>query len=91
MPNSVLEAMAAGVPCLATDAGGTRDVVNDGITGLLIAADDATALSTAMQRMIEEGDLYNRCAENAARLIEREFNPEENATRLVQAILGLPR
>jgi len=91
LPNSVLEAMAAGVPCIATDAGGTRDVVNDGITGLLIAPDDATALSTAMQRMIEDAELYSRCAENAARLVEREFNPEENAAHLVQAILGLPR
>ncbi len=91
LPNSVLEAMAAGVPCIATDAGGTRDVVNDGITGLLIAPDDVTALSKAIQRMIDDADLYSRCAENAAQLIEREFNPEENAARLVQAILGLPR
>ncbi len=91
LPNSVLEAMAAGVPCIATDAGGTRDVVRDGLTGLLIAPDDVTALGSAMQRMIEDADLYRRCAENAARLIEREFNPEENAARLVQAILGPPR
>jgi len=91
LPNSVLEAMAAGVPCIATDVGGTRDVIRDGVTGLLIEPDDVTTLAIAMKKMIEDTECYQGCAVNAAQKIEREFDPHDNAVRLVQAILGSSR
>jgi len=91
LPNSVLEAMAAGVPCIATDVGGTRDVVRSGVTGLLIAPDDVSALGDALQQMIEDSECYHRCAVNAAQVIERDFDPHDNAVRLLQAILGSSR
>lgn len=48
LPNAVLEAMAAGVPVVATDVGGTRELVVDGETGTLVAARDPRRLASAL-------------------------------------------
>jgi glycosyltransferase involved in cell wall biosynthesis len=53
LPMVVLEAAACGVPAVATDVPGTREVVVDGVTGLLAAQGNATALAKAMTRMME--------------------------------------
>jgi glycosyltransferase involved in cell wall biosynthesis len=53
LPMVVLEAAACGVPVVATDVPGTREVVVDGVTGLLAAQGNATALAKAMTRMME--------------------------------------
>lgn len=48
LPNAVLEAMTAGLPVVATDVGGTRELVADGETGRLVAARDARGLAQAL-------------------------------------------
>lgn len=48
MPGALLEAMAAGVPCIVTRAGGLPEVLNNGEFGTLVAAEDADALAEAM-------------------------------------------
>jgi len=52
LPVSVLEAAAAGLPCVATDVPGTREAVVNRCTGFLAAAGNATALEAAMTRMM---------------------------------------
>lgn len=52
LPMSILEAMAAGLPVLATAVGGVPDVVEDGVTGKLIPAGDSVALAEAMVSMM---------------------------------------
>jgi len=63
-PLALIEAMAAGRPTIATSAGGTPDVVADGITGLLVPARDPDALAEAMVRLA--GDLALRTRLGAA-------------------------
>jgi glycosyltransferase involved in cell wall biosynthesis len=50
-PNVVLEAMAAGLPVIATRVGGTPEVVDDGATGILVDAGDASAVADASLRL----------------------------------------
>ena len=52
-PNVVLEAMAAGVPVVATRVGGTSEVIEDGRNGILVERGDAEGLSAAALRLIE--------------------------------------
>lgn len=50
LPNVILEYMAAGLPVVATDAGGTREVVLDGVTGWIVQPGDAQAMGEAILR-----------------------------------------
>ncbi len=52
LPNVVLEAMASGLPCVAACASGSRELIDDGVTGHLYAPDDVTGLAQAIRRVL---------------------------------------
>jgi glycosyltransferase involved in cell wall biosynthesis len=60
LPVSILEAMAAGLPVVATDVGGVAEAVEDGETGLLVPAADSEALARALERLVSDPDLRRR-------------------------------
>lgn len=64
MSNSILEAMASGLPVVATRVGGTPEVVEDGVSGLLVPPEDPAALATALVTLL--GDPPRRAAMGAA-------------------------
>jgi len=69
MSNALLEAMATGVGCIASRVGGNEDLVNDGVTGLLVPLGDATALAGALGALLGDAGLRTRlgtAARNAA-------------------------
>ena len=59
-PVSILEAMAAGLPVVATDVGGVAEAVEDGETGLLVPPADSEALARALERLVSDADLRRR-------------------------------
>lgn len=76
--NSMLEAMALGLPCVCTDcpAGGTQEVIKDGVNGLLTPVGDRQALACAMLKIIDDPQLGKRLGKAAA-LVREEFSPEK--------------
>jgi glycosyltransferase involved in cell wall biosynthesis/uncharacterized membrane protein len=74
LPMSVLEAMAAGLPVVATDVGGVSELVLEGETGLLVPRGDTTALAQALERLLRDEDLRRRMAASARARVEREFD-----------------
>jgi glycosyltransferase involved in cell wall biosynthesis len=60
LPMSVIEAMLAGLPVVATDIRGPREQVVDGETGLLVPVRDAASLAGALRRLAEDGALRGR-------------------------------
>lgn len=57
MPLALVEAMAAGCACIATDVVGVRGVIEDGVNGLLVPENDAQSMATALSRLIRNPDL----------------------------------
>jgi len=96
MPNSVLEAMAAGLPVVATAVGGTPEVVLDGQTGLLVAPGDPSALADAMFTLLANPRLAERFGRAGRARVEAHFGEgqmigqiEALLDRLVERHLGL--
>jgi len=54
MPNVVLEAMASGVPVLATDVGGVRELIRDGVDGFVLPPDDAAAFARHARALLDD-------------------------------------
>lgn len=59
-PVSLLEGLASGLPCIATDLPGSRDIVVHKQSGLLVPPEDPEALATALQRLADSRDLRDR-------------------------------
>jgi glycosyltransferase involved in cell wall biosynthesis/uncharacterized membrane protein len=74
LPMSVLEAMAAGLPVVATDVGGVSELVLEEETGLLVPRGDTTALAQALERLLRDEDLRRRMAASARARVERKFD-----------------
>jgi glycosyltransferase involved in cell wall biosynthesis len=69
----LIEAMAAGVPVVARNVPGVRDVVRDGQTGLLADPADPTALAAAISRLLSDRTLCQRLIESARRDVAQRF------------------
>lgn len=86
IPTVILEALAIGLPVIATRISGIEEAVIDGQTGLLIPPDNAHALSNALDRIITQRDLAARLAVGGRRLAEKRFSLKQNLKVLVHLI-----
>jgi glycosyltransferase involved in cell wall biosynthesis len=73
-PVVAIEAQAAGVPVVATDAGGTRSVVEDGVTGFVRAIGDIAALAKALETLRTDRALRTRLGAAGAELMRKRFS-----------------
>ncbi len=87
LPKALLEAMAAGLPCVTTDVPGCRAVVTDGDNGLLVPPRDASALAQALHRLIGDADLRNQMGRRSRKRVEEEFTNE----RVIASTLAIYR
>lgn len=82
MSNSLLEAMAAGKPVVATEVGGNPELVIDGKTGFLVPAKDSEALARAILRLLADQELARSLGEAGRSRVESEFTLEKMVARL---------
>ncbi|MEL4861069.1 glycosyltransferase family 4 protein [Pseudoflavonifractor phocaeensis] len=81
----IIEAMAAGLPVIATDMGGNDDIVNDAAgCGLLVEYDNPDSMAGAMKVMLEEPDFLAQCREGARRTIQEKFEIHKMADATYQ-------
>ncbi len=71
LPHIVLEALRSRVPVIATDVGGTGELIQHEYNGLLIPAGDQRALRTALQRLLEDAGLCARLKESGTASLEK--------------------
>lgn len=90
IPVSIMEAMSFGIPCLATNAGGTGEIVEDGITGRLIPIDTPVEeISKLIESFIVMGRKdYQNMRTNARKLWKEKFNADKNYKKFVSEIIS---
>lgn len=76
LPKSLLEAAACGLPIVTTDTPGCRDVVRDGVNGLLVPVRDTAALAAALEKLIGDAALRSRMGRESRLRAESEFGLE---------------
>jgi len=88
LPVSAMEAMAVGVPVIATNIAGTSELVEPNRTGILVRPSDAQSLSDAAVKLISDHDLRIALSEAARRKVEDEFNITVETARLNEHLVA---
>jgi glycosyltransferase involved in cell wall biosynthesis len=88
IPNVLVEAMAAGVPVVATRISGIPELIRDGHEGLLVEPRDPAALADALRRVLSDAALAAELAAAARRKVEHSFDVETNTRRLCALLQG---
>jgi L-malate glycosyltransferase len=73
LSNALLEAMACGLPCVATSVGGNPEVLSDGIDGYLVAAERPDLLASALMKVLRNNELKSQIAKAARHTVETRF------------------
>lgn len=79
---TLLEALAMGVPVVASNSGGVPDIVEPDVSGILVPPQDGHALAAGLQQLIDDPDLRRRLAQTGRELVERRFRFEDYIDRL---------
>lgn len=82
LPNVVLEAMAGGIPVIATDAGGTREILTDAGVGCLTPVGDIGALARALHELIGNPERRSTMGDAAAEHVRTQFSIEHMAVSI---------
>jgi glycosyltransferase involved in cell wall biosynthesis len=88
LPSALMEAMASGCACVATSVGGIPHLFSraEGGAGLLVPPNDAAALTDAVTRLIEDGNLRAQLGRRAKSVIEENFQMDQLAEKLVSLL-----
>lgn len=89
IPTSLMEAMAAGLPCLSTVHSGIPELIEDGVSGRLVPENDVSSLRSALADWIRSPDSPTRLREAAFKKVRTEFDIETLNSRLVDRLSKL--
>jgi len=89
--DALLEAMACGLPCVATDVGGNAEVVTEGGSGFLVPNEDADALAARIVTLLQDRQRAQRMGQEGRRLVESKFTVRHMIERLTFLYRGLLR
>lgn len=84
-PISILEAMASGVPVIATDVGGVKEQVIQGHTGYVVPAENASALEEALVRLLSNESLRHEMGEKGREMARKLFSTDRMVQKIFQA------
>lgn len=79
---ALLEALASGKACVASDVGGVADIIKDGTSGLLVNVGDVDEIAVAILRLLNDSALRNRLGENGRILVKDKFSLNSMADKI---------
>ena len=74
VPKVLIEAASCGKPIVTTDSPGCRDIVRDGVNGILVPLRDSTSVAEALKKLIESPGLRKKMGKKGREIVEREFS-----------------
>lgn len=86
---AMLEAMAAGLPVVATQVGGNAEIIPDERFGLLVPSQNAGALGGALSRLLNQRELRREIGEHARKRVRQHFSERQMVRRLEELYLSL--
>ena len=89
IPNSMLEAMASGLPVFATQHGGIPEAIENGVSGVLVPERNADELACALLSAVEDPGFLSRIARRGAEIVGEKFDLRAQARRLEDVYLKL--
>ena len=89
VPNSMLEAMASGLPVFATQHGGIPEAIENGVSGVLVAERDDAALARALLDATQDRELLARLARNGAEAVSQKFEQRAQIRKLEEIYMQL--
>lgn len=87
--NAILEYMAAGLVPIATNVGGTAEIIKDGKNGFLIEPGDYDSIFIRVKQLKEHSDLHKNIVNEAKKTIIEKFDYSRNLTKLIEVYLKL--
>jgi glycosyltransferase involved in cell wall biosynthesis len=84
LPNVVVEALAAGLPTVATDVGGDAEIITHEATGLLVPPQDVPAMIRAVERVLDNPEWARQMGERSRQFVQEHFDVNRNVSRLLQ-------
>jgi glycosyltransferase involved in cell wall biosynthesis len=88
LSNALMEAMSAGCACIASDVGGNRYLIENGISGFLFPAGDREALAAHIRRLVDDPAKRQQLGQNARTRIEKVFSWDTVGTRYNELFTG---
>ncbi len=88
IPVALMEPLACEVPVISTHISGIPELVQDGVTGLLVPPEDPVALADALQRLANDPELGRQLGRNGREKVLREFDLHGSAAKLAQLMIG---
>ncbi|HEY3423769.1 MAG TPA: glycosyltransferase family 4 protein [Negativicutes bacterium] len=85
--NTVIEAMARGLPVIASRMGGIPEIITNGMNGLLVAPNDPYALAEAMLKLMEDANYYHRLREAGLLLVRQKYAQDVITDRIEKHLL----
>ncbi len=86
---TILEAMASGLPVVATKYGGPSDIIKDGFNGLLIDPRDSNDMARKMKKLIQNKAFWNRVSRNGIKFARKNFTWESSAEKYLKVFKGV--
>ncbi|MBF0436399.1 MAG: glycosyltransferase family 4 protein [Magnetococcales bacterium] len=91
VPQALMQAMACGLPIVSTPVGSIPEIIQDGVTGLLVAPKDSAALAMALKRLLRDNDLGETLRQAAMQTARQRFDVERMAQAMEDVLRRIAR